>query len=141
MQREEAAQHPKTQALQRLSTTRRPQEPKNFGLAVALAAGLAVAATALGGAPPQVSIAERVAELERRVEVLGEHAALAEDLLRLRATAVGLASCRTRNLATIVESQHLHLREYPEWQELLGGWSSDCDAAKAASQSLLEATQ
>ena len=28
-----AAQHPKTQALQRLSTTRRPQEPQNFGLA------------------------------------------------------------------------------------------------------------
>ena len=109
--------------------------------AVALAAGLAVAATALGGAPRQASIAERVAELERRVEVLGEHAAIAEDLLKLRATDVGLASCKTRNLATIVESQHLHMREYPEWQDLLRGWSSDCDAAKAASQSLLEATQ
>lgn len=109
--------------------------------AAAVAAGFAVAATALGGAPQQASIPERVAELERRVEVLGEHAAMAEDLLELRATDVGLASCSTRNLARIVESQHLNLREYPEWQELLRGWSSDCDAAKDAARSLLEATQ
>lgn len=109
--------------------------------AAAVAAGFAVAATALGGAPQQASIFERVPELERRVEALGEHAAMAEDLLELRTIRdVGLASWRTRNLARIVEGQHLKLREYPEWQELLRG-SRDCDAAKDAVRSLLEATQ
>lgn len=103
------------------------------------ALALTAAALVVFGAPQN-----RDAELERRVAALEQWQAEAQQLLlsqtrltRLQGALLAgdLDVCLIRNLALIVESQHLNsLGEDPDWKKLYRNWSDLCDAAKAEAE-------
>lgn len=85
------------------------------------------------------AINERIAVLDGRVEVLEEWKTSAQQLLlslsrlgQLNSESLNLDLdiCALKNLALILESQHPHLREDPDWPILLRSWSNACDDAR-----------